>query len=1566
VNCFQIEFQTYEKKIKKEYTMKKILGLDLGTNSIGWALIETDINNKPNSIIGLGSRIIPMDQASISDFERGNSKSQTAERTRYRGIRRLRERQLMRRARLHRILNELQFLPEHYQECIDFEMRLGEFKSDKEPKIAWRRSSQNKMEFIFKDSFQEMLSDFSIRQPELITGGKKIPYDWTIYYLRKKALVERIGKEELAWILLNFNQKRGYYQFRGEDDTDSVRTPKTRKYFDRKVITSIVDTGQEYKGLKILIVELEDGNKGKIFKKEIPGWIGQEKNIIATVDLDKDGNDRKEDGILSQRFSIPTDTEWETEWKLIKLKTEKDLEDSLKTVGSYIYDSLVKNPNQKIRGKLVRTIERKFYREELKAILNKQREFHQELIDRKIFGQCIFDLYPKNEAYRNSIANKDLAWLILDDIIFFQRPLKSKKSLISDCSLEERKYMDKETGELKVVPLKCIAKSHPLFQEFRLWQFLSNLRIYKKGKTDFDVTSELLKTDDDYEALFNWLNNLKEIDQKSLLRYPAFGLRKEAENYRWNYVEDRIYPCNETRSMIMGRLAKTDGISAEGFNSEKLEELWHILYSVEDRFEIEKAIKKFSQKHTLGENFVETFRKFPSLKKEYGSYSAKAIRKLLPLMRMGKAWSIDNIDPKTKDRIDKIINGEYDEQIRNRVRDKAIHLTTPSDFKGLPVWLASYIVYDRHSESKEVMKWEKPEDIDLYLKKFKQHSLRNPIVEQVITETLRVVRDIWKQYAYSETVKDVYGKVSEGVSELAEIHVELGREMKNNKADREKISRINIENENTNLRIKRMLMEFVNPEFEIENVRPYSPSQLEILRIYEDGVLNSGVDIPDFVGDIIKKFRESDVRKQPSMSDVLRYKLWLEQKYRSPYTNEMIPLGKLFTTAYQIEHVIPQSRYFDDSFSNKVICESEINQLKENELGFEFIKNNAGRLVEISFGRPVRIMSVEEYEQFVRLNYSGNRLKMKKLLMDEIPNDFIERQLNDSRYISRVVKGLLSNIVREEGEEEPTSKNMITCTGGITDRLKKDWGLNDVWNTLISPRFERLNQLTGSQQFGYWDTKDGKTVFQIQMPLELQKGFSKKRIDHRHHAMDALVIACATRSHVNYLNNESAKASARETRYDLRRKLRKIETIQRERIIDGRKVLQNIEVAKEFHKPWRTFTEDAQNALSEIVVSFKNNLRVINKSSNYYSIMDSAGRRIKEKQKTRNNWAIRKPMHKDTVYGKVNLRRCRTVPLSSALSDVNLIKDLKLRNKIKELIRIGYDSKRIVKYFRENQIHWKNLNSSAVEIFYFTDNVEKQVATRKFLDESFTEKKIVNSITDTGIQKILLAHLELYGNNPETAFSQEGIEEMNRNLIALNGGKFHQPIHKVRVHEPLGNKFPVGTTGNKSLKYVRAAEGTNLYFAIYQDPEGKRTYESIPLNLVIERLKQKLPPVPDTNATGLRLLFWLSPNDLVYVPAVDEAVLFNGQAHFNKERIYRFIDSSGSTANFVPHSSANIIFSFPKDIAQKYCSGEKLIQDEFGVGSPQSKNQRAITGEMIKEVCIPIKVNRLGEIIQVF
>ena len=120
--------------------MKNILGIDLGSNSIGWSVLRNNNDNEIDDILS-GSRIIPMDAAILGDFERGNSQSQTAERTFYRGTRRLRERHLLRRERLHRVLNILNFLPVHYSESIGWDKScnktFGKFLPNSEPKPIW-------------------------------------------------------------------------------------------------------------------------------------------------------------------------------------------------------------------------------------------------------------------------------------------------------------------------------------------------------------------------------------------------------------------------------------------------------------------------------------------------------------------------------------------------------------------------------------------------------------------------------------------------------------------------------------------------------------------------------------------------------------------------------------------------------------------------------------------------------------------------------------------------------------------------------------------------------------------------------------------------------------------------------------------------------------------------------------------------------------------------------------------------------------------------------------------------------------------------------------------------------------------------------------------------------------------------------------------------------------------------------------------------------------------------------------------------------------------------------------
>ena len=718
-----------------------------------------------------------------------------------------------------------------------------------------------------------------------------------------------------------------------------------------------------------------------------------------------------------------------------------------------------------------------------------------------------------------------------------------------------------------------------------------------------------------------------------------------------------------------------------------------------------------------------------------------------------------------------------------------------------------------------------------------------------------------------------------------------------------------------------------------------------------------------------------------------RYKLWLEQKYRSPYTGAVIPLNRLFTTAYEIEHIIPQSRFFDDSFSNKIICETEVNKLKDNKLGLEFIKAHPEEIVPLNFGEQVKIFSVEAYERFVNDHYAKSRSKMRKLLLEDIPEKMVERQMNDTRYISKIVKNLLSNIVREDGEQETTSKNILSSNGQITDILKQDWGLKDVWNSIVAPRFERLNKLTGSNNFGSINEKTQK--FLPTVPLELAKGFSKKRIDHRHHALDALVIACATRNHINYLNNQHALDKSKKKTEEEKQKSR--EDLKRKLCFKKYNEGSDTNYKWVFKKPWESFTQEAKRQLETTIISFKQNIRVINKTVNKYEKWETkkgALEKILKTQEKGDSWAIRKPMHKDTISGLVRIRFKKTVQLSPALDDWEHIVDNKLRKFIKGFIDHNNDKKELLKYFKSGNNVWDDKDVSKVEIYYWDNDktgIPNHVASRVKLDEGFNEAKIL-TITDTGIQSILINHLtqEKYQNAkdekgkpvmPETlAFSADGIDEMNKNIKERNKGKFHQPIYKVRTYEARGTKFNIGQIGNKKDKFVVSADGTNLFFAIYKDVKGERSYETIPLNIVIENQKQgalnnKKPQdcsVPLINEKGDHLLFFLSPNDLVYIPTDDERgnpALITPKS-INPKQVYKFIDGSGTTANFITNVSATTIFNMNKKEQAKRGLNYP-IQNEYGIGSPQSKNQKSLGEIMVKECCWKLQVDRLGQVIKI-
>lgn len=535
--------------------MGNILGLDIGTNSIGWAVVQAEsvvqsdnhTIEKPQSIVCAGSRILPFDEAQLQDFSRGVSVSLTKNRREKRSMRRLFERPVLRRQRLLRVLGIMGFLPPHFARTLD---RYGAplVKGD-ETKLAWEQLPDKSYHFLFAEAFNEMLARFASENPAFLEQNRRVPHDWTLYYLRTKALTKPLSSYELAWVLLSFNQKRGYYQLRSEAKAD----PTKKEEIATLRVLNIVPEETKRKGKKAsYMIELEGGYTYHYSAYKKPDWEGKSYDFIITTRLDESGKPKlKKDGSIDKSIRMPA----ANDWTLCKLKTENDISSSRhKTVGTYIFNSLLRQPEQKVRGELVHTVDRRFYRDELHAILKKQMEYHPALSDEKLYKNCVCALYPSNEARRSYLLSRpDFLNLFESDLIFYQRPLKSQKALVADCPFESHCYIERKaegTEHHSKTPVKCAARSNPYFIEFRLWQFVSHLRISRIETLSSSREEEVRNLIDTVERrveIFDFLNSRENVNQDQLL---SFLFKKEKKYYRWNYPDGYVHPL----AMSFGRM----------------------------------------------------------------------------------------------------------------------------------------------------------------------------------------------------------------------------------------------------------------------------------------------------------------------------------------------------------------------------------------------------------------------------------------------------------------------------------------------------------------------------------------------------------------------------------------------------------------------------------------------------------------------------------------------------------------------------------------------------------------------------------------------------------------------------------------------------------------------------------------------------------------------------------------------------------------------------------------------------------------------------------------------------
>ncbi len=136
---------------------------------------------------------------------------------------------------------------------------------------------------------------------------------------------------------------------------------------------------------------------GEYRTKEKLNWIGKKLDFIVS-------EKKLKDGTLKVNLSTPDPTDW----TLRKKKTEKDISNMNLTVGEYVLQTLIDNPSSKVRGKTVHTIDRKYYKNELNQILDRQSKYHEELSDHKSLCKAVALLYKNNVAHRDTLERNTM------------------------------------------------------------------------------------------------------------------------------------------------------------------------------------------------------------------------------------------------------------------------------------------------------------------------------------------------------------------------------------------------------------------------------------------------------------------------------------------------------------------------------------------------------------------------------------------------------------------------------------------------------------------------------------------------------------------------------------------------------------------------------------------------------------------------------------------------------------------------------------------------------------------------------------------------------------------------------------------------------------------------------------------------------------------------------------------------------------------------------------------------------------------------------------------------------
>ncbi|MBI1317313.1 type II CRISPR RNA-guided endonuclease Cas9, partial [bacterium] len=289
-----------------------------------------------------------------------------------------------------------------------------------------------------------------------------------------------------------------------------------------------------------------------------------------------------------------------------------------------------------------------------------------------------------------------------------------------------------------------------------------------------------------------------------------------------------------------------------------------------------------------------------------------------------------------------------------------------------------------------------------------------------------------------------------------------------------------------------------------------------------------------------KRLEEYNFR--PTHENLLKYALCQECNYTCVYTGRSIGMDDLFKKGIvQIEHIRPWSRSLDDSFMNKTLCFADENRKKGDRTPYEFYSQMG----------PEKWAEVKD--RALRLFHTApgwpDRYKKFKRFVDEKWEDegFVQRQLNDTRFIAKEVGAFVKQVFPK----------VETYPGQMTAKLRAMWGMNSILN---------------------------------------KEDASKNRDDHRHHAVDALVLAC---SEVRFLQE----------------------------LTHWNQYGERTGSVRDFPKPWPLFRQDAERVIGGIWASHDQPRAPI--STRNVVIELPNGRKTSNK-----GVSVRGALHLETVFGK--------------------------------------------------------------------------------------------------------------------------------------------------------------------------------------------------------------------------------------------------------------------------------------------------------------------------------------------